>query len=539
MSVSKEARDNRLREILLHNHPSPRSLSMDEKVHIVNKVIEMTINDPAQGTKEWASERQIGGSDTSSVVGKGYFGKNFFDVVRDRIFPGNGFSGNLATRFGRVMEEFSRKFIEKLFSTTVWEFKSLPNQLHYTSYSPDGLTVINILGKIMMLLLEFKTPLNRIPDGKIPREYLPQIKAGMCALPMVDGSLFMNTMLRICSFRDLQYNFDYNTRVHKSDTTTCKSRPSTHKSKLDKILAFGLCILIQTKEQRSLAEYYLADVNQVDGSQTNEYSDTSVVVFDSGPSLEEELFKSPILSIQKTLDQIYQSSNNRYALYDRIKHNYPNLNVPDFNIGEQKLHKHMYLSNNELFKDASVYENEKDYGNESEVVSDSIFAHVDQNKYISMYHIPPYLVLDNLAKIQLLKDSGLINGGNVNPDTITADMQIYMIESINFFRRELEKQSVHIVGFIPYKVFKMDLIFQPNDDPLFMRSQVKPHIDVYAQIKAQCNAIDVRTDLTDEEKNTHKWDILFKFFPDKKPAVTSDDVTEGLIEKLDADDFMF
>ena len=110
---TKENRVARLRKVLLHEHVAPMTVAIQEKIKIIEEVIHITSYDPAQGSKEWASERQIGGSDTSSVMGRGYYGKGFFDVVCDKIF-GSSFNGNLATRFGRVMEEVSRKFLKNI-----------------------------------------------------------------------------------------------------------------------------------------------------------------------------------------------------------------------------------------------------------------------------------------------------------------------------------------------------------------------------------------------------------------------------------------
>jgi len=406
-----------------------------------------------------------------------------------------------------------------------------------------------------MALLEFKTPLSRIPDGKIPKEYLPQIKAGMCALPMVEGSLFVNTMLRICDLKDLRYDFNYNTRIHKSDTTICKTRPVTHKSKLDQIVAFGLCLVIQTEQQRKAAEdnYFdnslneldplLADLGLSDGKFCQSY-DRNFVVYDSGPTLEEELFKAPRPSALKMIDYVYQASNNKRTLYNGWRARYPQLGGGGGVIEPIQFDTPVSCNadENTLFRNSLLYDYEKCYGNETENTVDNIFNYVDQNKYVSSYHIPPYIVTDNLAKSAFFRQCGLVHSGNqLDPGFISADMQMYMIESINYLRIELEKQSVYIVGMIPYKVFKVDFIFQPNDDPKFMKTLISPYIDIYAKIKAECVAIDADEKTNDEEKNKSKWDVVFKYFPDKKPADNQEreETSKGLMSQLDADDFVF
>jgi hypothetical protein len=509
MSLNKS---EKLREILLHYHPNPINVSIDDKIAIVLKIIELTQDDPAQGSKAWASERQIGGSDTSSVMGRGYYGKGFFDVVRDKIF-GSCFNGNLATRFGRVMEEVSRLFIEKIFTTTVWELKSLPNQLVYTSYSPDGVTVAQLFGKMLMLLLEFKTPLSRIPDGKIPKEYLPQIKAGMCAMPMVDGSLFVNTMLRICNLKDIKYNYEYNTILHKSDCKVTQSNKIPHKSKIDQVVAFGLMVLVQNEIQYKNAlenaedeiDPILVELGLTEGRVVNSHGKI-FITFDDGVSFEDNLLRKKSLSIDKTLENIYRTANIRKA---------------DPNLTEDK-----------NFSAAMLYENEVDYGFEGENSIDTILNHVDNKLMLGCYHLPPYIVTENLGRIDLFKSQG-ISPAKIDPVAITAEVRKYFIDAMDNIRNAFKEQNVRIVGFVPYKIFKMDFIYQPNTEPDFIKN-LKPQIDKYADIKKKCNEVDADNQLNDEEKNSRKWEILYEFFPEKKPADVENNKND-LLSKIDED----
>lgn len=484
-------RKNELRRLLLHDHPSPKSLSIHDKRKVLNEVLEYTLNDAEQGSVQWRNERELGGSDTASIMGKGYYGRGLFDVVRERIF-GSNFSGNIATRMGRIMEDVPRKIIEKIFNTTVHELKSLPNQLNHTSYSPDGVAVLKLFNKIIMVLLEFKVPLSRIPDGKIPREYLPQIKSGMCALPMVDGSLFVNSMLRICPLRDFSYNLEYNTKLHKSDLTTCKTRPNSHKSKLEHIYAFGLSIIVQNKIQRQASLQYLQAMEVV--PTTNTSYGNSFVIFD-GPSFETKLLNNP----------------GPGARSDST---------------EQKDWYQSLLLNNEV-----------DYGNESESTYDRLFSYIDEHKLVSVFTIPPFVVNENLGNIELLKQEHYILP--IQPNVISNEMHSYFSSSMEFLRSQLEAQSVDIVGCIPYKIFKMDIIYQPNDEPLFIKN-LKPFIDKYAEIKEKCSNID-RLPISDEEKNNMKWNVLYEHFPDKKP--TDHDKSEEfgfeITNKILNDDSMF
>ena len=502
--ISKESRTDKLREVLLHTHQSPKSIDINAKIKIINDIVEITINDAAQGSKEWVSERQIGGSDIASVMGHGYYGKDFFSVVCDKIF-GSKFYGNLATKFGRVMEEISRKIIEKLFGATVWELKSLPNQLKYTSYSPDGVAVAHILGKYLMLLLEFKTPLSRIPDGKIPKEYLPQIKAGMCAIPIVDGSLFVNSMLRICNLYEVKYNFEYNTVLHKADCTTCKSRPYSNKSKIDQVCAIGISVLIQSEAQ---CAYASGKVSNHNGEE---------IMFKGDYNYEDDLLRSAPLNEDDLTRNIDRAASSRTQLLEQY---------------EQK----QFAGTDALFIKSLLYDNEKDYGSEAERTMDTILGHVDDKLMLDVFHIPPYIVQENLGKSGFLKECGF-KQSNVNADQVTMESRVYLLDSMNYLRDELKKQNVRIVGILPYKIFRMDLIYQDNNDPNFIRN-LKPLIDKYEDIKINCNKIDATTK-SPEDRDLQKWEIIYGHFPNKRPAVSVDSIDSATNILNLNDDSMF
>ena len=498
---------------------SNESLSISEKINIIQNVIKLTESDPEQGSILWASERQIGGSDMAAVQGKGYFGKGFFEVVKEKIFNNSNFTGNLATRFGRIMEEFSRRFIEKVFTTEVWELKSLPNQLKYTSYSPDGVTVMNVFKQLLMVLLEFKTPLSRIPDGKIPNEYLPQIKAGMCALPMVSGSVFMNTMLRICNINDFKYNFEYNTRVHKGDISVCKSRPNTHKSKLDKVLAFGVCVFVQTKEQIINAKNKANEIDPIllqlgltEGT-VNKKSNGDIFISYDIVSPEDDLFENCDLSKEQQLINANNLEKNINYYYNNPNNN--NNNNPN--------------NNNNNYKNALLHQHEKDFGNHNENDLDMILNYADKKHILSSFHIPPFIVNDNLAQMEFMNKCGLVQENKINPNYINAESQQYFIETMKMVRKELEESNTVIVGILPYKIFKMDLIYQKNNDPNFIKSTISPQIEMYSKIKVKCNEID-QMNLSKDEKENKKYEVLYEYFPNKAPVNTGSETLLQIME---------
>ena len=536
-------RNELLRSLLQHKHPTPKLISLEDKVLLIKRILEITAFDPEQGSKEWAEGRQIGGSDAAAMLGKGYYGKSEFDVVSDKIFPGR-FMGNTATRFGKIFEEVDRLIVEQIFGHKVWEFKSLPNQLPFTTYSPDGVTIAYLFHRLIMILLEFKTPLSRIPDGKIPKEYMPQIKSGMCALPFVDGALFVNTMLRICGLKDFGYNFEYNVRFHKSDTTTCKTRPIKHKDKLTDVVALGMAVLYQTDVNRSNVKEHFdvgGDDEEFGNAKYVSSRDHTFVVFDTGPSFEDDLLKTKELIGDKAVSAIYARHRNRIQYYSKVSDQYPNLDIPNFE--SENKDTLINVPTFDLFKSSLLNESECDFGVETESDTARMLEYIEERKFIQIQHIPPFVVGEKMFQSPLLKACGLTNDNSVNkfnPDYVTEETRIYFIERLNEIRTSWDNLGIHIVGVIPYKVFKMDFVFTPNDDPTFI-NHMKSGAERYGKIKSECKEID-RSSNDINEKNKAKWEILYKYYPDKKQAQETHEqksLEDGLISIVADDNFMF
>jgi len=531
-----------LKSLLQHNHPNPKDISLEDKVKLINRIIEVTSFDAKQGSKEWAEGRQIGGSDAAAMIGKGYNGKGPYDVIKGKFFP-ETFSGNLATRFGKIFEDVGRLIVQKIFQHNVWEFKSLPNKLEHTTFSPDGVTIACILKKLMLILLEFKTPLSRIPDGKIPKEYLPQVKAGMCAIPFVDGALFVNTMLRLCSLKDFGYNFNYNTRLHKQDITTCKTRLISHKDKLNEVLALGMVVLIQTDINRSNVKEHFDDNNQEDGKVIDS-GGKSYVVFDTGPSFEDELLKTDMLDGDRAIQSIYSRHKSRNMLYTKFKHYHQNLDIPNFTENyENSIFAGKTERNDELFKlfqSALLNSNEKEFGSETENDTAKMFEYIEEEKFLKIQHIPPYLVNKNIDKIPLLREYKISSEypTHESDEYITHDAWIYFIEHLNRARQDWEGYDIHIAGVIPYKIFKLDLVYIPNNEPNWMEC-MRMETEKYGKIKSEIEAL-VEEDLN--EKNQMKHNIILNYFPEKKQTSQLADyqsVESGLANCIAQDDSLF
>lgn len=206
---------------------------------------------PKQGSIKWLENKKgseekppvIGGSEMERLI------SNPREVVEKKLF--GRFTGNIHTRWGNLFEEIFSKIFEFIFRTETVETGSVPgfkdeygNTIQ--AYSPDRIMKINkdVLKSILfsslnqadksfksefmnfyeisddqlIILNEFKCPSVRIPDGKIPKEYIHQPPTGVCTLKIIDLSLFANASFRKCSIKDFGMDNEYDKEFHSKDS---------------------------------------------------------------------------------------------------------------------------------------------------------------------------------------------------------------------------------------------------------------------------------------------------------------------------------
>lgn len=186
---------------------------------------------PAQGTVAWLESRKktIGGSEIATVLGQNNY-CTYANWMAEKVgITDKQFDGNTATRFGKLFENVGSRFIETIFDTKIYNVGGIEGSFTGIKYSPDGLALIKyacfdtIAGKpvstveYLITLLEFKSPLVTIPNGNIPKHYVPQIMTGLATLEVETG-LFVNNMYRKCSLEQFKPNLLYDTKFHHKDT---------------------------------------------------------------------------------------------------------------------------------------------------------------------------------------------------------------------------------------------------------------------------------------------------------------------------------
>lgn len=196
------------------------------KLSLLKNFIKQNEHLPEQGTDEWKTQRlnRIGGSEIASVL-KQNKNKSVNKLIMEKL-NFDKFTGNVITCWGNVFEELIRLYTQEVFKCNIQETGSIPYELGYLSYSPDGISIVsnanleqhinlesfglNSSEKEFLTLFEFKCPHSRIPSNEIPIHYKPQITIGMNIIDIMEVGVFIQAVYRRCSFADIKYNSLHN-----------------------------------------------------------------------------------------------------------------------------------------------------------------------------------------------------------------------------------------------------------------------------------------------------------------------------------------
>lgn len=194
-------------------------MSKKELFVVIENYVSNLAAAPVQRSEEWyAIKREtIGGSEVATVIGKDKY-KNAKDLALSKCGMSD-FNGNVATRWGTILEEITKMWSEYLFNTHIYEAGSIEGCISGQRYSPDGIGVIKYNGKYRIVLFEFKSPLRTIPNGAIPEHYRPQVQTGLISIPITESAIFVNNCYRKCSLADVSFSLKYNNSFHQDYNT--------------------------------------------------------------------------------------------------------------------------------------------------------------------------------------------------------------------------------------------------------------------------------------------------------------------------------
>lgn len=196
---------------------------------------------PRQGTKEWLENKHlsIGGSELASLFGTNPYCSREELLAKKVGLVGRGDPG-VACWWGTMFEPVSERLVEldcssRIAGTDIHVQPWLPmphanspdgycvvtlelqNDEWVLSHDPDGAIRRGIPIRPLLALVELKAPYRRLPDGKVPKYYLPQIWSGIALAPATHIGLFAEVVYRLCSLSDLDHGPEFATNYHASD----------------------------------------------------------------------------------------------------------------------------------------------------------------------------------------------------------------------------------------------------------------------------------------------------------------------------------
>jgi hypothetical protein len=269
-----------------------KNINLDAQVYKTYKIkklknlIEENKGLAPQGTPEWMAIREysIGGSEMSTITGDNPYQK--LDRLISQKIGFTKFNGNIACRWGKMFEVVTQNITQTILNVNqMCETGSLEGAVMYQRYSPDGLGVVKLYCEskyndeiienfeYCIVLFEYKSPYSSIPTGIIPKHYLPQVKTGLCSIPITDFAIFINNVFRKCTFDDLKDNIAYDNIFHTSKKFIPKDP-----------LALGINIFYQTPDQKKLftqkyEPIYYSDTEEESDEETDEETDNTQMIF--------------------------------------------------------------------------------------------------------------------------------------------------------------------------------------------------------------------------------------------------------------------
>ena len=460
-----------LKQHILKNIDLSSDIYKHHKNNILFNLIKKNIDLAPQGSPEWLAIREtsIGGSEMSVITGDNPYQK--LDTLVAQKLGFSKFSGNIACRWGKMFEVITQKLTEHIFDIEyMYETGSLEGAIPHQRYSPDGLGIVKIKCESVydnemieteeqcIVLFEYKSPYSSIPPGIIPKHYLPQVKTGLCSIPIADFAIFINNLYRKCSMDNLSNSLDYDTDFHSRDK----------KFIADEVLALGVNIFYQTTEQQKLftelygmpeecnEELYPHDTD-------TEESEDEMSIFDKIDS-----YKKPV---------VYNDNPPIYKHIAKIiKGDIPDMNVRDFG-------KSYYSEFNALLE---LYD------------KGLVTIHYCEPHVFDKYY-------NNIFLSSQDKKNKMSNDSTKSIESYKKDISIYN----------------NIIGFLPWKMFKSDIIYEERD-PEYMKKyehKVNETINIINEIRDKTNQ--------EEQINTFK-----KYFPSSKI------LKDNGFEKSDAFEFM-
>jgi hypothetical protein len=400
------------------------------KISILQKLIGKNQHLAPQGSKEWLDMRvfNIGGSEMATITGDNGF-STMEQLVAQKVGLRN-FNGNRATRWGKLFEnitdDLTKIMLEIDSDMGIFETGSLEGAVAHQRYSPDGLAVVKLkcattindedfeTEEYCIVLFEYKSPFSSIPTKNIPKYYLPQVKTGLCSIPITDVAIFVNNMYRKCPLSMFEFNEQYDIEFHDGDAKK-KVKPTNP-------IAMGIIMFYQTADQRNRFHDTYKNKIASEREEADQNPDDSDDSDDPG-----EFFQQ--IEDNKTNGSYESNVNN---IYSRISHK----DIIDF--GES--HGYDFEVMLQLYDDGLI---------STKFYEPCVFR--------SEYHRIPFLVAQGKSQIDTRSTSDMIQDQKDN---------------IHTFKDSFNELDIPI-GYLPWKMFKSSMIHQERDETYVQRYNEK------------------------------------------------------------------
>jgi len=421
---------------------------------ILKHLLDANKNLAEQGSDDWLAIRKytIGGSEMSTITGDNPYSK-LEDLVSQKV-GFSSFTGNIACKWGKVFEIVTTQITERIMNIDkIYETGSLEGAVEGQRYSPDGLAVVKIkcsetidnelleVDEYCIVLFEFKSPYSSVPVGIIPKHYLPQVLTGLCSIPICDFAIFINNAYRKCSVADLNTTLTYDINFHSRDK---KLKPT-------EVLALGINIFYQTDEQKiKFMEKY-----------TNEFN------------IKTDITDSDDVESESESDSAQNIFNAINTPKDPVYFNIPSL----YRFIERKI---------KLTENHSM-----DFGESNYYEFNDLLTLYDKG-LVSMHVCKPH-ICEDYYKNDFLKTQEL------KPDILDNEK-----DSIELYKKELA-EFPNIIGFLPWKLFKSDIITQERDPE---------YLNIHKD--AINNALNILENINSSKTEFEKIKKFKQYFPNSK-----------------------
>lgn len=425
-----------------------------EKLSILKNFLAQHSSLAEQGSDEWLKQRQtiIGGSEIATLLGS-----NKYNCIKRLISQKVGlskFTGNTATRWGSLFENMTELIFRQLFlkGQTVYSAGSIPHQtIEGHRYSPDGLCIMKINGQYQIVLLEFKSPLRTIPNGKIPIQYLPQVKAGLCTLHVSESGILVNNMFRKCKLSDLCMNARHDMKYHDINNPPV----------LSQCVAYGIILFsIPVKN----IELFLTKLEYERKLQTNlEQSIMEEMSFYMGVEESTEEVSKPWPGSKLELME---------KLHDYIKYFSDKLDPKDYSL--------LDIGDSPAYTVNEFLELIKKDGEQSflkiKYVKPTFNSNVIRNAKLPGQDRGQHVNMHVSSEIDYIKDEDYINKYLSKRYDYDATIQNFKIKSLN--NGEIP------VAVLPWKLLKSDNIFVPKESDFLenLESKIVETVDIIKKI---------------------------------------------------------